>query len=144
MRTAYRGPSQWQPGRASSPKATQVAPQQAYPPVSPLSLHFPGRAGELQAQGDTADAIRDLGDNYRTYHDELVLRLSKLGGRPDPSRFESVDAFRSAFAQAQEIVRLEALLRAARFAIASGEPLDYSYTGRVALLDDRDRLLLDP
>jgi len=113
----------------------------AHPPGSPLALPFTGRARELQAAGQAEQMLRELGSNYTVYHADLVERLRVLGGRPQASDFDSVEAFQDAFTVAQQIVRIEALLRAARQAVQAGVPVDYAYTGSVPLVDGDDRLV---
>jgi hypothetical protein len=104
-------------------------------------LRFPGRAGDLQAQGSTASVIRELGDNYETYHEYLRAELAKFPRRPVPEDFVTRQAYYDAWTRVQEIVAAEALLRNCRAFRRDGRPLDAALDPKVPLIDDKDRLV---
>jgi hypothetical protein len=123
--------------------STDASPDLTQP--NPLSVGpLPGRAGELQRQGAGVALIRELGDNYDTYHDHIVEALRALGGRPQRERFDSDHAYLSAFASAQRLVRFEALLRSCRRVSRDRLPMSLTDAGGVPLLDEHDELLRAP
>ena len=104
-------------------------------------VELPGRAGELQRGRATASLIRELGDNYGTYHAFLAARLRAIGGRPRPDDFPSFAEYTQAWAEVQAIVRAEAILRISYSFRRSGRSLDAGFDRKVALVDDEDRLI---
>ena len=102
------------------------------------SLRFPGRAGELQAAGATAALIRELGDNYATYHDFLAKRLARFGGRPKAEDFEDVQDYYDAWAEIESIVATEAFLRGVHRMRKLGQPLRVTLGGEDTPLVDAD------
>lgn len=97
-------------------------------------LRFPGRAGELQEMNNVPAFIRELGENYGTYHDFLRDRLAQLGGRPEPDDFASQGEFFAAWDKIHDVVRGEALLRACRRWRVFGDPLDAALRTDVPLI----------
>jgi hypothetical protein len=104
-------------------------------------IKFPGAAGAHQAQGSTASLVRELGDNYHTYHDFLAQRLAKLG-RPRPENFKSYEAYAQAWTQVEQIVEAEVALRACRGFRKFGGRLNAP--AAATLVDANDRLVPDP
>jgi hypothetical protein len=107
----------------------------------PLRVDLPGRAGRLQTQGSTAALVRELGDNYATYHAFLANRLVQLGGRPAPEEFRDGDDFYAAVAAVQDVVKAEAILRICRNYRLYGGSLQTSVDPSVPLVDNADRLV---
>ena len=104
-------------------------------------VRFPGRAGELQAAGATGALVRELGGNYRRYHDFLADALARAGGRPAPEDYESFAAYAEAWDVVQEIGWAEAVLRACRGYIVEGRPLSGAAPVEEPLIDEKDRLI---
>jgi hypothetical protein len=102
-------------------------------------VNFPGRAGELQRQEATASLVRELGDNYGTYHAYLAGELGKVG-RPQRDDFDSMDAYLEAWAVAQDLVRAEVVLRNCRAYRRTGRDLRAPLQFDVPLVRD-DRLV---
>jgi hypothetical protein len=105
------------------------------------TVQLPGVAGELQKQGATASLVRELGDNYETYHTFLAERLVKLGGRPDPSKYKSYDPYAASWTQVEDVVHAEVTLRACRGFRRFGTALDS--LPETPLVDESDRLVAD-
>jgi hypothetical protein len=77
-----------------------------------LRHRFPGTAGKLQDAGEKLALIRELGDNYGTYHDTLRQAWADGGKRPEPADYEGRFAEFQAANQAQnEILEAERALR---------------------------------
>ena len=77
-----------------------------------LRHRFPGAAGRLQDADEKLGLIRELGDNYATYHDALRQAWADGGKRPDPADYEGRFAEFQAANQAQnEILEAERALR---------------------------------
>ncbi len=78
---------------------------------------FGGRAGALQDSGEAAALVKELGEAYAAYHGELTDALTKLGGLPRRSEFESggqnfdVDGYTRRGGAVDELVHAEAFLR---------------------------------
>lgn len=106
-----------------------------------LTYHFSGNAGRAQDGGMTAALVRELGDNYGLYHDELVAALADVGGRPDRTRFGSKRSFVDAWARVQSIVEGEAVLRLCAGYRRYGKPLNGSLLSEVPLVDSSDHLV---
>ena len=87
-------------------------------------VKFPGRAGEFQREGRTAALIRELGDNYRTYHDFLAGELDTQRPRPRRDQFADREAYVAAWAYIQELVIAEVMLRSFRAYRRDGRRLD--------------------
>ena len=103
-------------------------------------LRLPGRAGELQDAGATPALAKELGDNYRRYHEYLAKELAEVG-RPEPRDFDDIDSYLKECARAQEIVRAEALLRNCVRFRREGRRLDDPLDPDVPLIDEHDRLV---
>lgn len=85
------------------------------PFLNTRTLWLPGRAGELQAAGATPSLVRELGDNYATYHRHLAAELARLGGRPDPADYrDDFEGYCDAYSAARDVVLAEFALRRAR------------------------------
>lgn len=108
------------------------------------SLRFPARAGDLQDQGASASLIRELGDNYDTYHEFLANELQRFGGRPVPDDFTTAQAYLAAEAHLQEVVMAELLLRNARAFRGSGAALDAGVDPACPMVDSSDHLVRQP
>jgi hypothetical protein len=90
----------------------------------PLSIALPGRAGQLQAMGAAASLISELASNYDAYHAFLAQRLAALGPRPtNVSHPQSADYFQ-AWAEIENVVRCELILRACWDALNRRRTLD--------------------
>lgn len=107
-------------------------------------LQLPGRAGELQAQGATPSLVKELGDNYDTYHAFLAAMAEEIGGLPKPDDYPDRDAYLAACALAQDVVRAEAILRVCRDFRHRGRPLDAATNPLAPLYDADYRLLPAP
>ncbi len=105
------------------------------------NYEFSGAARAAQRSGSTASLVRELGDNYRTYHDRLVADLEAAGGRPVPSAFATPDAYFEAYARVQAIVTAEALLRICRGYRLEGRSLNSELDAAIPLVDRNDRLV---
>ena len=105
------------------------------------SLEFPGRAGDLQRKGARAALIRELGDNYDTYHEFLVSEWVRLGGPPDANDFPTADAYLAAYDRVQEVGIAEALLRNAVAHRRTGRALDAALDTEVPVIDEHNRLV---
>lgn len=84
-------------------------------------VDLPDTAGQLQRAGRDAALIREMGENYDSYHAYLAAQLAAVGRRPDPRNFETPDAFLEAWSQVERIVRTEVALRLARAYRVEGE-----------------------
>jgi hypothetical protein len=103
------------------------------------TIKLPGPAGDLQRQGATAALIKELGDNYETYHAFLADRFVKIGGRPNAANYKTYEEYATAVSAAEDVVRAEIALRACRGFRRSGKRLDELPTS--PLLDSADRLV---
>jgi hypothetical protein len=110
-------------------------------PLTPR-LTFPGRAGALQASGATAALVRELGDNYVTYHAFLASTLEATGGRPDPVDYgNDMVAYYEASDRFADLVIAEVLLRRCRAFRQRGSSLDESDASDPPTLDEGHRLV---
>lgn len=106
-----------------------------------LDYEFSGVAGEAQRAGATATLVRELGDSYGSYHQELVDALARLGGRPDPQRVPDPGRYFRAWSRVEAIVGAEAVLRICRAYRQDGRPLGTALSVAVPLIDGKDRLV---
>jgi hypothetical protein len=75
-------------------------------------VELPDRAGELQRARARAALVREVGDNYASYHDFLQRRLAELGGRPDPVAYAGdPTAYGEHAHEVQRVVASEIFLR---------------------------------
>jgi hypothetical protein len=92
--------------------------------LNPNRYRFTGRAGALLRDGAIASLIRELGDNYAAYHEQLASEFARWGGPPDPSAyagdFERYSQDCSIYA---DLIRSESLLRRARLFRMTGRGL---------------------
>jgi hypothetical protein len=101
---------------------------------------FPGAAGMLQRSGNTASLVRELGDNYRHYHDHLAAEFDSLGGRPVPADYDSFEDYAEAWGRLEAIVHAEITLRRCHGMRIAGAKLDAALDGRHPLIGPDDRL----
>jgi hypothetical protein len=113
------------------------------PFLNTRKLRLPGRAGELQDVGATASLVRELGDNYSTYHQHLATELARLGGRPDPADYrDDFEGYCEAYSAARDVVLAEVALRSARaFRKLGGHLADPPPLDEPPLVDRNDRLV---
>jgi hypothetical protein len=105
-------------------------------------VRFPGRAGELQRQGATPALVRELGDNYASYHAFLARALQDLGARPEEAQMlEDIDAYFAAWDRIDDVVVAEVVLRRCRAHRQAGASLADAPSRSVPLVDERDRLI---
>ena len=76
-------------------------------------IPFPGRAGELQQQGEVLSLVAELGDNYETYHRALADAVADAP-EPDPEQIDDPAEFAAAVGRRYQLIQAEALLRACR------------------------------
>ena len=103
-------------------------------------VEFPGRAGQLQAAGATAELIDELGGNYRRYHKFLADELER-SGPPEKDDHKDIESYLRAWARAQELVQAEAFLRYARESKRVGGPPRDGWRQPKPLYDERNRLV---
>lgn len=102
---------------------------------------FPGRAGELQRSGSTLALLRELGDNYDTYHDALADEVERVGGRPDPAPYgDDYEAFGRAARYVSELLSAEVILRRAR-KLRTTKSTKGLEVPEAPLVDERHRLI---
>lgn len=107
-----------------------------------LDISFPGRAGELQGAGATAALVRELGDNYETYHRFLVEEGKSIGSRPDPKDFlDDYDGYTKLCDRILDLLAAESILRRCRGQRKLGRELNVRYDDEPPLVDERHRLI---
>lgn len=107
-----------------------------------ITLRFPHPAGKLQDIGATASLIRELGDNYGSYHAFLAQELEATGGRPEPGHYgDDFVAYYRASDHWADIVVAETLLRRCRAFRRSGRGLHEVDAREPTTLDARHRLV---
>lgn len=109
-------------------------------------VRFPGLAGRLQAEKSSASLIRELGDNYRSYHEFLAQKLADEldrlgGGPPEAAAFETVEEYTAAWGRLEAVVYAEVGLRRCHAFRNLGMRLDAAVGLAKPLLDERNRLL---
>lgn len=107
-------------------------------------VEFPEPAGTYQREGRATALVRELGDNYATYHEFLRVRLAAHavdGRRPERSDFPDKKSFYAVYADIQETLRAEVILRSCRSFLLDGRRLDTPYDPSVPLIDENDRLV---
>lgn len=110
------------------------------PTLDLRGIEFPGQAGEFQKRQETAALVRELGDQYATYHKYLAEALEEIGERPDPKEFRSYESFAEAWTPIEAIVHAEATLRRCRAMRKEGKRLDSGLDLRTPLIDTNDHL----
>jgi hypothetical protein len=103
---------------------------------------LPGRAGALQATGDTQAVLAELGDDYDAYHDQVAEAMERCGGRPDPRDFrDDFEGYAAAVDHFVDLVRAEQFMRIAHAWRKEGMQLGKTRSGGVPLVDERHRLV---
>jgi hypothetical protein len=102
-------------------------------------LRFPGRAGEHQAAGETGALVRELGDNYDTYHQFLKQQWNPR--MPRPQDYERAEDYFDAWTTVHELAAAEALIRVCRAHRKLGHALGESLDTKVPLIDRDDNLV---
>jgi hypothetical protein len=121
-----------------------LVPRMATDRLTASLVELPARAGELQRAGASAALIRELGDNYRLYHDFLAHQLEELGGDPDPASFVGApERYGRHVDLVQRIVITERLLRRARGFRRYGRKLTAPAPEGEAPAWDSDQQLVD-
>jgi len=103
---------------------------------------FPEPAGNLEQAGQVLALVRELGDNYPTYHAFLQRELDEIGGWPDRQAHMSAEGFLAEWALIQDIAKAEHFLRNCRAFRHEGRRLDAPLDTSVPLADPSGALRL--
>ena len=108
-------------------------------------LRFPDPAGKLQDAGDKLSLAKELGANYKQYHEFLQNEIAKLPRlRPDRRSYRDARSFLQANEWSEEIVKAEVLLRKCRAFQSSGTRLAMQDESDVPVVDSNDNLVSLP